>query len=168
MKIVIIADIHDNLTNLKKCLDWCRDALVDVLICAGDITNGETVRFMSENFDKKVYVIKGNCGIFEESEINDLENIEYLGRMGRIELDGRWIGIVHEPFFIEEIKKEGKCDIVFYGHTHKPWIEEKVGVLEVNPGTLGGVFQRATFGYYETEGGLVSKPKLELKVLDRV
>jgi predicted phosphodiesterase len=52
-------------------------------------------------------------------------------------------------------------DIIFYGHTHKPWIEEKNNTKLVNPGTLGGVFSRATFAVYDTE-----KIEPELKILD--
>ena len=54
-----------------------------------------------------------------------------------------------------------KIDIIFYGHTHKPWIETKDGVQIVNPGTLGGVFSRATFAFWDTE-----KEEPELKMLD--
>jgi predicted phosphodiesterase len=53
-----------------------------------------------------------------------------------------------------------KCDIIFYGHTHKPWIEIKNGIQIVNPGTLGGVFTPATFAVWDTD-----KREPELKLL---
>lgn len=163
MRIVIIADIHDNLVNLEKCLKWCLVNDIGTLIVAGDITNVETLKFISDNFSGRIVAVKGNCGLFEDEDVAEFKNVEYLGRMGRVELGGKSIGVVHEPFYIEEVKELGAVDIVFYGHTHKPWIEEKGGVIEVNPGTLGGVFQSATFSFYETESG-----KLELKILDRI
>ncbi len=161
MKIAIISDIHDNLTNLNKCLDWCKENGIEVLICCGDITNLETVSFMASNFKKDIYLVKGNCGLFQDNEIAQFNNINYLGRFGCIELSGRKIGICHEPFFISKVKELGDCDIIFYGHTHKPWINDDNKVIEVNPGTLGGVFQRATFSFYDTKLN-----KLELKILD--
>lgn len=57
----------------------------------------------------------------------------------------------------------GGLDIIFYGHTHKPWIEEKNGMQIANPGTLGGVFTPSTFAVWETESG-----KLELKLLNNL
>lgn len=163
MKIAIISDIHDNISNLDKCLKWCKSSLVEVIICCGDITNAETVEYMATNFIGEILLVKGNCGIFEDNQIVGFKNINNLGRIGRVKLGGKNIGICHEPFLIEKVKELGVCDIIFYGHTHKPWIDEKTGVIEVNPGTLGGVFQRATFTYYDT-----SNSKLELKVLDLI
>ncbi|MBL7058502.1 YfcE family phosphodiesterase [Patescibacteria group bacterium] len=161
MKIVIISDIHDNLTNLDLCLAWCKRESIETLICCGDITNAETVSLMAENFSNDIYAVKGNCGLFDDQEITQFKNIQYLGRLGRVNLGGKNIGICHEPFFIEKVRELGECDIIFYGHTHKPWIEEKGRTIEANPGTLGGVFQRATFSFYDTQTG-----QLELKVLD--
>ena len=60
---------------------------------------------------------------------------------------------------IDKVKKLGHCDIIFYGHTHKPWIEDRGGTSIVNPGTLGGVFQKATFTFWGND-------KLELKILE--
>jgi len=59
--------------------------------------------------------------------------------------------------------KIGPCDIIFYGHTHKPWIEEKNGVKLVNSGTLGGVFQKATFAVWDTD-----QDEPELKIIDLI
>ena len=44
---------------------------------------------------------------------------------------------------------EGPVDVLFYGHTHKPWQEESAGTWLVNPGTLGGVYYPATFALYD-------------------
>ena len=39
MLIAIISDIHDNLVNLTKCLNWCNANKIKTIICCGDITN---------------------------------------------------------------------------------------------------------------------------------
>lgn len=161
MKIAIIADIHDNLANLEKCLRFCLKSNVEILLCCGDVTNQETLVYMSEMFQKKIYLVRGNMEIFTEELALAQKNIKYLGRIGRIKLVGKNIGLCHEPFLKGSVLKQGPCDFIFYGHTHKPWIEKTNDYKFINPGTLGGVFQRATFALWDTKN---DEP--ELIVLD--
>jgi uncharacterized protein len=161
MKIAIIADIHDNIANLKKCIGWCRSQDITEAICAGDVTNAETLKIIAENFSA-VYLIRGNMDIYEEGEEEKFENIKFYGRSGVAEIAGQRVGVCHEPGFITGLLTQN-CSIIFYGHTHKPWIEERDGVKIINPGTLGGVFLRGTFAYWESEKGI-----LELKALGRL
>ncbi|MDP3043035.1 MAG: YfcE family phosphodiesterase [bacterium] len=161
MKIAIISDIHDNLINLKKCLNWCEENNIEELICCGDVTNSETLEFLSRNFTGKVHLVKGNMEIYGEKEVERYGNIKYYGRVGRAEINGKNVGICHEPFLIKKILEQGECDIIFYGHTHAPWTEKQDSITTVNPGTLGAVFQKATFAAWDSESGA-----LELKVLE--
>ncbi len=50
MKFAIISDIHDNLVNLEKFFNWCKQEGVNELICCGDIANGETLGLLAKNF----------------------------------------------------------------------------------------------------------------------
>ncbi len=99
--------------------------------------------------------------IYDESEIEKYENIKYGGRFGVFEISGKTIGLCHEPRFMAKVLEIKKCSVIFYGHTHKPWIEEKDGIISANPGTLGGVFNKASFAVWDSESG-----KLELKILE--
>lgn len=161
MKIAIISDIHDNLVNLEKCLNWCEKEKIKHLICCGDITNSETLEFLSNKFAKQIYLVQGNIEIYDEREVERFNNIEYFGKIGKTELGGKTIGICHEPYIIDKVLKKWKCDIIFYGHTHRPWQEERNGIKAINPGTLAGMFSKATFAVYDTENR-----SLELKLLE--
>jgi len=162
MKIAIISDLHDNLVNLEKFLGWVGKNEIDSIICCGDITNAETLAALAGGFAGKIFLARGNMEVYPEDEVEKFGKINFLGRFGRIELGGFKIGICHEPFSVGKILGDGDCDLIFCGHTHKPLIEEKFDVKIVNPGTLGGVFGRATFAVWEPEkGGLV------LKILDQ-
>ena len=162
MLILVIADIHDNLPNLTKCLNWAKKQGVRQLICAGDVTNGETLEFLAANFAGEIFLIRGNMDLYDESEANHFANIKYLGRYGVTAVDGLKVGICHEPFFREKVLEiDAKVKFIFYGHTHKPWLEDADGRLEINPGTLGAVFQKATFATWETTTG-----RVELKILE--
>lgn len=173
MKIAIISDIHDNLINLEKCLKWCSENQIEKIICCGDITNSETLGILANHpllFKERggvrsagdIFLVRGNMEIYDEDELSAYPNIINGGRTAIWKIGGKKIGVCHEPFLIKEIfSKAKKPDIIFYGHTHKPWIEEKGGTKIVNPGTLGGVFSRATFAVYDTD-----KIEPELKILD--
>jgi len=160
--LAIISDIHDNLVNLEKCSLWCSENNIQKLICCGDITNSETLEFIANKFSE-IFLIRGNMDIFENEEIKKYKNINFFGRIGRFKekLKGKYIGLCHEPFFIKKVKELGECDFIFYGHTHKPWEETDGKTKLINPGTLGGVFQKATFAVYNP-----SNSKLELKILE--
>jgi len=162
MKFLIISDIHDNLANLEKCLNWGRGQGIANAICSGDVVDSETLAYLAENF-KLIYLARGNLEIYDELEVGKYENIKYLGRFGVFEVDGKILGLCHEPWCIKKVLELKKCQIIFYGHTHEPWIEEKDGVTLVNPGTLGGVFNKASFAVWDSEIN-----KLELKILELI
>ncbi len=161
MKIAIISDIHDNHVNLGKCLSWCRKNKIDEVICCGDVANDETIEIISRDFKHAIHLVRGNMCYFNEKKLKNFKNIIYYNKVGRVKIDGVWIGMCHEPFLFDKVMEKGSCDIVFYGHTHKPWEENKQGVRFVNPGTLAGMFQRGTFGVYNT-----GTNELDLKILE--
>ncbi|MCK4539754.1 metallophosphoesterase [Candidatus Parcubacteria bacterium] len=163
MKIAIISDIHDNIPNLKKCLFYCAENDIEKIFCCGDVTNSDTLKFLANNFQKEIYLVRGNMELFEDKEPKKYKNIIYFGRVARFELEGKKIGLCHEPFLLDYVLKKGECDMVFYGHTHKPWIEKKSGYSFVNPGTLSGVFQKATFAVWD-----LKENEPELKILERM
>lgn len=161
MKIVIISDIHDNLVNLEKCLAWCNKGGAEKIVCCGDVTNNETIEKISQGFSGEIFLVRGNCEIYDKDCLLVYENITDGGRTAIFEIGGKKVGVCHEPFLIKEIFAKGRPEIIFYGHTHKPWIEESQGIKIVNPGTLGGVFTRATFAVWDT-----NKSEPGLKILD--
>ena len=161
MTIAIISDIHDNLINLEKCLDWCRINKTKAMICCGDVTNSETIKYLSKNFSGEIHLVKGNVELYSEAELEKYKNITYYGKVGRFKVGSKTAGACHEPFYIEDVIKKGRCDIIFYGHTHRPWEEKRQGVKAINPGTLGGMFQKSTFATWNTKDD-----EIELKVMD--
>ncbi|MDD5528006.1 MAG: YfcE family phosphodiesterase [Patescibacteria group bacterium] len=182
MEIAIISDIHDNIFNLKKCLAWCKKKKIEKIICCGDVTNSDTLQILSREFPGEIFIVCGNMEIYQEAEVADYKNFTFGCRTAVFEIDGKKVGVCHEPFLIDQVLAQANnkefpspggvaaaagvgfpnnIDIIFYGHTHKPWIETKNGVQIVNPGTLGGVFTQPTFAFWDTVSG-----KLELELLN--
>ena len=167
MKIVIISDIHDNLVNLKKFLSWVKKNKIEEIICCGDVTNAETLNILASNFKSKIHLVRGNIELYEEIEVKKYNNIKYYSRAGRVKINNRFIGICHEPYNFQKVLEKGEVEIIFYGHTHKPWINEfeykNRKIKTINPGTLGGVFQKGTFAFWDTENKII-----KLKILERL
>lgn len=162
MLIAIISDIHDNIANLQKCLNWCWQNKVEKIIFCGDATTLETLAYLAENFSGEIFMARGNIEFWRESELAPYKNIKYNGELGLKEMGGLMIGFCHEP---EKIKKVFKLalatpDFIFYGHTHKPWLEHDGETIIVNPGNVAGVFHQATFAALDT-----STKKLDLKIV---
>jgi hypothetical protein len=161
MKLVIISDLHDNLTNLDHCLKWCEANMIEAMLFAGDLTNEDTFDHLTKLFPSDLYLVRGNADNYDEGLLKNKPKIINLTRSGgAVQIGGRDIGLCHEPYLIDNLLKK-KTEIIFYGHTHKPWQEKRNGVNLVNPGTLGGMFQKATFAFYDTVSN-----ELELKILE--
>lgn len=163
MKIVIISDIHDNLPNLCKCLDWCEQENIEKIICAGDVTNSETLKVLAEKFNREIFLITGNAELYEKEELGQYSKIKFFGKIGVFEIEKFKIGLCHEPFWLEKVLEEKNLNYIFHGHTHKPWTEERKSVKIFNPGTLGGVFYKASFAVWDTDSD-----KVDLKILENI
>ncbi len=180
MKIAILSDSHDNIVNIHKALDFLKKEGIKTMIHCGDVCAPSTLKELSKKFDGKINIIFGNVDgdHFRSTRLADtkLKNVLLYGELGEIELDGKKIAFTHLPKFARGLAMTGDYDIVFYGHSHKPW-EETINlpnnpstrlragkkVQLANPGTLAGMFYKATFAIYDTKSG-----KLELKILEQI
>ena len=80
-----------------------------------------------------------------------------------LEFNRRKIAFCHFPDIAKKLAQSGKFDLVFYGHSHRPW-DEKIGNTHmINPGELAGQFYKPTFAVYDTTSG-----SLELKILEKI
>ncbi|OGF26535.1 hypothetical protein A2477_00320 [Candidatus Falkowbacteria bacterium RIFOXYC2_FULL_47_12] len=166
MKIAIISDTHDNVPNLEKALVWMNKNNIEQIIHCGDLCAPSMIKeILAPSFVGQIHMVFGNV---EDRELmpkvaGQFKNVRHYGDQGEIEIDNKKIAFVHFPREAKELAQSGNYDFVFYGHTHKPWTE-KVGKTELlNPGTLAGMFQKATFAVWDTKTG-----ELELKILERL
>ena len=183
MKIAIISDSHDNLPNFKKAIDWIEKEKIKTIIHCGDINSPAGLKEATQNFSGKIHLVFGNMddSLLFSRAISEktIKNAIFYGEIGEIEKGNKKIAFCHFPESAKKLALSGKYDLVFYGHTHKPW-EEKIGAFNklstnpelhrrvgkcklVNPGNLEGLFYKATFAVYDTKDD-----KLELKILEKL
>lgn len=166
MKIAIISDTHDNVPNLEKALKWMKENNIEQLIHCGDLcAPGILVNVLGPGFTGPIHMVFGNV---EDRDLlpgkaAEFKNVRHYGDQGEMEIGGKKIGFVHFPEEAKQMAATGKYDLVFYGHTHRPWEETVNRARLVNPGTLAGLFNKATFAVYDT-----ATDKLELKILEKI
>ena len=166
MKFAIVSDTHDHVKNFMKVLTWLNANNIGTVLHCGDICNQELIDEATKNFKGQILWVKGN-GDYElrHSDIKD---------MMEVDLADKKIAFIHYPELAKKMAESGKYDLVFYGHTHRPW-EEMVLVPPkpggegggrcrlVNPGEVAGQRYKPTFALYDTE-----TDKLELKILEKL
>ena len=151
MKIAIISDIHDNLPNLDKALAEIKKERIETILCAGDLANSETLETLATGFTGPIYLVQGNACSYPVDDLKAYPHIHNLGRKGGlVTLDNISIGLIHEPKLANALLSANP-DIIFYGHTHKPY-EDKApnGTRLINPGNLSNFGFPPTFAIYNT------------------
>lgn len=164
MQIAICSDSHDNLPNISKFLSYCNRHKIKTIIHCGDWCAPGTLRFFRENFKEKIYGAFGN--IFDEKNMAKTAKEQIIKIKDdelTIKINGLKIAVSHFPDTAKQLAATGEFNVVFYGHNHKPWIERVKKTHLVNPGTLAGMFNRASFAIYDT-----AIKKFDLKILDQL
>ena len=128
MKVLIVSDTHRkndiyfNIVKLHK---------PDMVIHCGDAEGSEYA--LTEAADCPVHIVLGNNDFFSELP-RELEL-----QVGKYKV---WVSHGHTYYVSmgnEQIKHEAAArgvDIVCYGHTHRPVIDQKGPVIALNPGSL--------------------------------
>jgi len=170
MKIAIISDIHNNLVNFKKVLDYCGLNDVKKIICCGDLASLEMLDFLNDNFGGEIFYVFGNMDN-DFLRKHPFENETYkktkiFRNFGEAKIGESRIAFTHFPEVARKLGATGKYDFVFYGHTHKPWEENVRDCKMLNPGNVAGEIYPATFAVWETENNKVELVKINQLIYD--
>jgi len=166
MRIAIISDTHDNEPNLEKALEWMNKNNIKQIIHCGDVCASETLKeILAPKFSGKIHMVFGNA---DDTDLTTLiaeqfKHVKHYGNVGEMKVNNFAVAFVHFPWEAKKLSESEKYDMVFYGHTHKPWDEQVGNTRMLNPGTLAGLFYKATFAVWDTKSG-----EIELKILEKL
>ncbi len=161
MMIAVASDLHDNLNNWQKLIQELEQLKITTLLLTGDLGNEQTIKHINHSFSGKLFVIRGNADIYSEEKLAIRKSINYLGLTGTIKLANLKIGLAHEPWRAKDLLNNNPdLDFIFYGHTHKPWINKIKNCYLVNSGNLQDNYL-ATFACLDTKTKRVSLKKLK-------
>jgi len=157
MKIVIMADVHDNAHNLVLALEKINNYKnIDKILFLGDFADAAIAGLLCSS-PIPVFAIWGNndgdkCLITKFSTKKGSSLEVGFETYDIVEIDGRKIFLSHYPILAKPMAKSGEFDAVFYGHNHLKNKEMIGKCLVMNPGEIGayktGV---STFAIYDTK-----------------
>ena len=121
--IGVISDTHgqvrsEALTALADC---------ELILHVGDIGKPEVMDTLSEQ--AQVVAIRGN--------VDRGDWAMAYPETQEVTVNGICIQMVHRHQDITTLLPDSPCDVVLFGHSHKPFNETKEGVLYFNPGSAG-------------------------------
>jgi putative phosphoesterase len=123
MRIGVISDTHGLLRpEAMRAL-----AGVDHILHAGDVGNPAILEALATI--APVTAIRGNVDLHDACA--------ELSETGAVELDGRLFYLVHSLQDLEIDPVAAGVAVVISGHSHLPGLEERGGVLYLNPGSAG-------------------------------
>ncbi len=121
--IAVISDTHGMLrTSAENALQG-----VDAIIHAGDVGSAEVLRVLKEI--APVYAVRGNMDRGKWAWV--------LPPVEAMEIGGVFFYVLHDIATLDLDPSGANMDVVVYGHSHKPDMHEKDGVLYLNPGSAG-------------------------------
>jgi putative phosphoesterase len=128
-RIMIVSDTHRHLDNLKLAL--ARELPIDGLIHCGDVEGQE--KDIARLAGCPVYIVRGNNDFFTDLP---REREEFLFGKRIMITHGHNYGVSLDLSLLRDEAAVRGVDICFFGHTHRPVIEQGSGVTIVNPGSL--------------------------------
>ena len=148
MKIGVLSDTHDSLSNVIYAVETMRECGVETVIHCGDLTDFEMLsRF--EGF-RLIYLL-GNMDHASGTIVKMVQKMNpenFAGTVFTGQLDGVSVAATHSHIEgkIMELVQTRKYQWIFHGHTHRRRDEVIRGTSIINPGALGGMsYGMATF-----------------------
>lgn len=129
MRILIVSDTHRKNENFLEAVR--REKPLDLIIHCGDVEGSEYL--VNEAGDCPAYIVMGNNDFFSSlprEVVCDIGNYRVWVTHGH----NYYVSMGNET--IKKVAKQREMDIVMYGHSHKPVVDESDGVIAVNPGSL--------------------------------
>lgn len=129
MKALVFSDSHGRLEHLLEVIKQHKDC--HAIFHLGDV-EGDEQRLRNAT-PYPVYMVRGNCDY--DTKIQETMVVEWGGKRIAMTHGHRYLtygGMDSLRYF----GQQEKGDIVMFGHTHVPFLEEMDGRVYLNPGSI--------------------------------
>lgn len=156
--IGLIADLHDHRPNLERWLTVATRARLTELWCAGDIGAPDTYVALLSRLPIPIRAVVGNLecdiGVRRYATLTQAEYqlIWYPREPSQFSFAGLSVELRHHPGPRAQTKTDA-TQVVVFGHTHAPSLAHDHGAWRVNPGTLSGWPNPATYALLTFDRG---------------
>ena len=137
MRALIFSDSHGDEENLRWMAElMSRRGPVNAYVHCGDgAKDFERVEnyLLTLSPQARIYGVRGNCDYFVH-DVPD-QRVMRLGTVNVLITHGHLYGVKTTLSLLPRPAKELGCSVVLFGHTHRPTLEERDGILLMNPGT---------------------------------
>ena len=148
MKLLVVSDVHGDLSALERAVDAERDA--DAVIFLGDgLREVENLQDMRPEL--KIYSVRGNC---DYASFAPADGLAAFGGVLFYYTHGNLYGVKNEVDTLAAAAQVRGAAVALYGHTHCPACDEISGVVLFNPGALSAGQGRGSFGVVTVENGV--------------
>jgi putative phosphoesterase len=167
MRIAIMSDSHDQISNLQAAVTYCNAYNVQLLIHCGDLISPFMLDRLAA-FGGSVHLIYGN-NMGDQHLISSwcgtrFPSISHHGILGAVEAGGLKIAFHHYPEIARGIASIGNFDVVCCGHNHLYKVEKIGETLFINPGELLGKDARPSFAILDSASKEVEKVEVGEKI----
>lgn len=164
MKIGILADIHDNVDNIRHAINLLNGLQVNLTLIAGDLVSPLVVPSLRKLRGKVLACFGDNDG----NQVGIAGGMTIVGTLAHGPVcyqteDGVKILMAHQ---LNEIRDciDG-ADVIVFAHSHRSSIaEDRHGRLFINPGEVGGwMFRKPSVALLDTatmEAEILELPKM--------
>ena len=159
MKLMIASDIHGSAFYCRKLLEAFRNEKAERILFLGDILYHGPRNDLPEGYAPKeviallneikeyILCVRGNC----DTEVDQMVlEFPVLNEQALLSIDGTEMLAVHGHKPLPAVKSG---TAVLSGHTHIPKLEEKDGVVFMNPGSVSIPKEGSAHGYMIFEHG---------------
>ena len=173
MKIMIASDIHGSAFYCKEMLKAFENEHPDRILLLGDILyHGprndlpkdyapKEVISMLNGIKEYILCVRGNC----DTEVDQMVlEFPVLNEQILLSIDDIEILAVHGHKAFPAVKSGS---VVLSGHTHIPKLEEKEGVIYMNPGSVSIPKENSHHGYMVFEHGVFTWKDFDGKVKNK-
>ena len=144
MRIGVVSDTHNNLTNVSRIVELLNGARVDRVVHTGDITQAKTLEVLAR-LDAPLHGVYGNNDLERESleQAAARFGFELCDPPLEIQWSQRRLWVVHDPrdfetALPEAVARDEVPALILHGHDHRHRLERRAGAVVFNPGECAG------------------------------
>jgi len=145
MKLFVLSDLHGSVSAFRAAEETFRREKAELLVLLGDYLNhgprnalpegyapGELAPLLNA-YKTRILAVRGNC----DSEVDQmLLEFPMMADSAMILLGRLRVMAVHGHLYgPDRLPPAGSMEVLLSGHTHVPALEERDGVLFLNPGS---------------------------------
>ena len=147
-KILVVSDTHHHIGNVIDLIGRISD--LNHILHLGDLVeDAEDIKAICE---VPVHYVRGNCDSYA-SDSKDTLIVEIKKKIFML-THGHRYQVKTSLVPLEKTAQNKKADVVLFGHTHMPYLNEKKDLLIMNPGSISQPrnSNNPTYGIIEIDG----------------